>query len=62
MRVALQVEDLTRQLDELRTNRNSGGGGGGGGVVPGNEYNNNSPAFIELEKLRNEILVSTATQ
>ena len=49
----MQVEDLTRQLDELRNGRISGGGRGG-------EYNNNSPAFVELDKLRKDIMVAAS--
>ena len=45
-----KVEDLTLQLDELRNGRMNG--------LAGGEYNNNSPAFLELEKLRKELMVS----
>ncbi|KAK0163437.1 hypothetical protein PV327_007118 [Microctonus hyperodae] len=52
-----KVEELTRQLEELRGRHNgnaagngsSGGGGGGGGQVP-------SAASAELEKLRRELM------
>ena len=47
---------MTRQLDELRNGRISGGAGGG----RGGEYNNNSPAFIELDKLRKDIMVAAS--
>lgn len=54
-----KVEALTRQLEDLRRDRRGplnlipgGGGAGGGGQAP------NSPAALELDKLRRELMVS----
>lgn len=55
-----KVEALTRQLEDLRRDRRGplslipgGNGGVGGGQTP------NSPAALELDKLRRELMVST---
>lgn len=62
-----KVEELTRQLEELRGRQNgagtgSGGGGaggvGGGGVGSGGGGHLSTPASAELEKLRRELMVS----
>ncbi|KAF3425458.1 hypothetical protein E2986_13880, partial [Frieseomelitta varia] len=60
-----KVEELTRQLEELRGRQNgagtgSGGGGaggvGGGGVGSGGGGHLSTPASAELEKLRRELM------
>lgn len=66
-----KVEELTRQLEELRGRQNaagtgSGGGGaggvGGGGVGGGGGGGHlSTPASAELEKLRRELIVSKAS-
>lgn len=66
-----KVEELTRQLEELRGRQNaagtgSGGGGaggvGGGGVGGGGGGGHlSTPASAELEKLRRELIVSEQT-
>lgn len=61
-----KVEELTRQLEELRGRQNGGGTGtgvgGGGGVSGGGSGGITSghlptPASAELEKLRRELMV-----
>ena len=52
-----KVEELTRQLEELR-GRHAGGPGAGGSGGPGGHLG--APASAELEKLRRELLVSVA--
>lgn len=65
-----KVEELTRQLEDLRGRQNgagtgSGGGGaggvGGGGVGGGGGGHLSTPASAELEKLRRELMVSPFT-
>lgn len=65
-----KVEELTRQLEELRGRQNAagtgnGGGGaggvGGGGVGGGGGGHLSTPASAELEKLRRELMVSPFT-
>lgn len=48
-----KVEELTRQLEELRRGRQAGGGGGGG-VGTAQQH---SAAALELDKLRRELMV-----
>lgn len=62
-----KVDELTRQLEELRGRQNAagtgagsggpGGVGGGGGGGPGSGHLS-TPASAELEKLRRELMVS----
>lgn len=65
-----KVEELTRQLEELRGRQNAagtgnggggGGGVGGGGVGGGGSGHLSTPASAELEKLRRELMVSPLT-
>ena len=44
-----KVEELTKQLEELRNGRVNG--------FPVGDNRNNSPASLELEKLRKELMV-----
>ena len=44
-----KVEELTKQLEELRNGRING--------LPPGDNRNNSPAFLELDKLRKELMV-----
>lgn len=66
-----KVEELTRQLEELRGRQNAAGtgsGGGGAGGVGGEGVGGggggghlSTPASAELEKLRRELIVSEQT-
>lgn len=51
-----KVEELTRQLEELRGRHNGGTAGG-----PGPNGQMSTPASAELEKLRRELMVSRAS-
>lgn len=65
-----KVEELTRQLEELRGRQNvaatgtgsgTGGGVGAGGVGGPGGAHLSTPASAELEKLRRELMVSSLT-
>lgn len=60
-----KVEELTRQLEELRGRQNAPAGGGSAGSIGGGLTGTTSnghlvtPASAELEKLRRELMVSS---